>query len=549
MRQSGILLPITALPSPYGVGTLGRAAYHFVDFLSAAGQSLWQILPIGPTGFGDSPYQSFSAFAGNPYSIDLDILKDNGLLTEEEIGEDWGDSETQTDYGLLFNRRFAVLAKAAARLNKAAPGYLRFKDENRHWLDDYALFMAIKEAHGNAAFTEWPEALRRREAYALKTAEARFGPRAEFWRCLQYFFFRQWKALKTYANAQGVQIVGDIPIYVSPDSSDFWANPGLFQTGPGGLPSAVAGVPPDAFCKTGQLWGNPLYDWAAHKRSHYEWWLRRLSAANTLFNVTRIDHFRGFASYWAVPYGDKTAEKGRWRQGPGSDFIRAVHRALPEMKIIAEDLGFLTEEVEALLAYSGYPGMKVLQFAFSPSGDSQYLPHMLPRGTTVYTGTHDNDTTYAWAASAPAAQRAFARRYLGLGPKDDLGKGILRAALASVADTAIIPLQDWLGLPAAARFNTPSTLGGGNWRWRARAGQLSHTLATEIRALTKLYGRLSVAETAKEQRAEKLKRQAAQKAKAAKKTAAPQAAPLEAAPLAPVNSPSTPSTAEELRDE
>ncbi len=511
MRQSGILLPITALPSPYGVGTLGRAAFHFVDFLSAAGQSLWQVLPIGPTGFGDSPYQSFSAFAGNPYCIDLDILQNSGLLTAGEIGEGWG-RPGQVDYGLLFARRFGVLAKAVARQNKSAPGYLRFKDENRHWLDDYALFMAIKEAQGQRAFTEWPEALRRRESYALKTAEARYGPRAEFWRCLQYFFFRQWRALKSYANAQGVQLVGDIPIYVSPDSSDFWANPGLFQTGPGGLPSAVAGVPPDAFCKTGQLWGNPLYDWPAHKRSRYEWWLRRLAAASQLFDHTRIDHFRGFASYWAVPYGDKTAEKGRWRPGPGSDFIHAVHRALPGMKIIAEDLGFLTEEVSALLAYSGYPGMKVLQFAFVPGDDSQYLPHNLPRGTVVYTGTHDNTTTAAWAQTAPAAHRAFARRYLGLGPKDDLAKGLLRAAMASVADTAILPLQDWLDLGEEARFNTPSTLGGSNWRWRVPEKRLSPALAAEIRGLTRLYGRLSAAETAKEQRAAKLKKQAAQQA-------------------------------------
>lgn len=512
MRQAGILLPLTSLPSPHGVGSLGRAAYDFVDFLAAAGQSLWQILPVNPTGYGDSPYQSFSAFAGNPYYIDLDLLCGAGLLTQEEVAAaDTGAAPQAVDYTALFNTRFAVLAKAYARQNKADAAYRAFCQENAHWLDDYALYMAIKEANGQKGVACWPEPLRLRSPLALKAARAQYAPRVEFWRCCQYFFFSQWQALKSYANARGIGIVGDIPIYVSDDSSDFWANPELFLLDETGRPAVVAGVPPDAFSADGQLWGNPLYDWAARKRTRYAWWIRRLTQAAQLFDWTRIDHFRGFSSFWAVPAGDATARRGRWCKGPGIDFIRAIHRALPEMKIIAEDLGYLTKEVRQLLAFSGYPGMKVLQFAFDSREESDYLPHNYAPDTVVYTGTHDNTTTAAWAREAKREDVAFARRYLGLTPRQSLAEAMVRAALASVAATAIIPIQDWLGLGAEARFNHPATLGGSNWRWRLAPGQLTQELAAKIRLATRTYGRLSDTEKEKERYAatllEKLARQ------------------------------------------
>lgn len=508
MRKSGIILPVSSLPSPYGIGTLGKAAFTFIDFLSAAGQSLWQVLPHGPTGYGDSPYQSFSAMAGSPYSIDLDILAGNGLLTKEEIGTSWGNTLQQVDYGLLFQKRFKVLAKAAARQNKTAPAYLQFCKENAYWLDDYALFMAIKEAHNQAGLEEWPEALRKRNPVALKAAQAQWGPRVEFWRCLQFFFFEQWKAVKTYANAQGIQIVGDIPIYVSPDSSDLWANPELFKVDKEGRLESVAGVPPDGFSATGQLWGNPLYNWDVHKRTRYNWWIGRMRFMSQMYDVTRIDHFRGFASFYAIPAGAKTAQKGRWLKGPGKDFIKALKKALPDVEIIAEDLGFLTPEVYQLLEYSGYPGMKILQFAFDSREESDYLPHNYPRHTVVYTGTHDNTTTEDWGRSASKQDVAFARQYLGLTTRQSITDGMIRAALGSVADTAVIPMQDWLHLGKEARFNTPSTLGGNNWRWRLLPGQLDVSLAGHIREQSKLYGRLSQREKQKEELEKEMARKA-----------------------------------------
>lgn len=501
MRSAGILLPISSLPSPCGIGTLGKSAYAFVDFLAAAGQTLWQILPVGPTGYGDSPYQSFSAFAGNPYFIDLELLVNDGLLLPEEIEGPWGENPARVDYALLFERRFAVLAMAVARQNKAHPAYLQFCSSNNGWLADYALFMAAKEAHGQASFEQWPAPLRLRRPQALKTAMAKWGPRFEFWRCLQFFFFRQWKTLKQYANKQGIRLVGDIPIYVSPDSSDLWANPKLFQVEKDGSLSGVAGVPPDAFSEDGQLWGNPLYNWPYHRRTGYHWWLRRLAHTATLYDVIRIDHFRGFAEYYSIPAQNTTARQGRWLPGPGKDFIRAVHRGLPKADIIAEDLGFLTPDVRELLAYSGYPGMKVLQFAFDGGADNDYLPHNHPKHTVVYTGTHDNATTEGWQRSAPREDLRFARRYLGLGRSQNLTGAMVRAALASVADTAIIPLQDWLCLGEEARINTPATLGGRNWQWRLLPGQLTPALAKSIQQSAALYGRMPLGGSARANRA------------------------------------------------
>lgn len=498
MRKSGILLPISSLPSPHGIGTLGKAAYTFVDFLAAGGQSYWQMLPTGPTGFGDSPYQSFSAMAGNPYFIDLDLLASGGFLTKAEIGGGWGECPDSIDYGLLFEKRFLVLAKAAARQNKTAPEYLAFCQKNAFWLDDYALFMAIKEAHGNRSFHEWPDDLRQHKKAVLKSAEAQWGPRAEFWRCVQFFFFQQWAPLKAYANAQGIYLVGDIPIYISPDSSDLWAHPELFQLDEEERPTAVAGVPPDAFSADGQLWGNPLYNWKEHKKTKYAWWVQRMAFMALHFDWIRIDHFRGFAGYFSVPAGETTARNGEWRRGPGKDFIHALHKYLPDVKIIAEDLGFLTDEVHELLHYSGYPGMKILQFAFDSRDESDYLPHNYPRHTVVYTGTHDNTTTEDWQHSALQEDVAFARKYLGISTRTNITDSMIRTALSSVADTAVLPMQDWLRLGREARINTPSTLGNNNWCWRLLPGQISGKLAARIREQTRLYGRMSRHEKAKD---------------------------------------------------
>ncbi len=491
-RTSGILMPIHSLPSPHGIGALGRAAYDFVDFLAAAGQTWWQVLPVGHTGFGDSPYQCFSAMAGNPYFIDLDLLRSQGLLAADEIPADWGADPARVDYGLLYRERFGVLAKALRRFNKTDADYLDFCRRNDWWLEDYALFMTIKEAQGGAPLSAWPEALHQRDKTALRAEMAQRGPRYEFWKCTQYMFYTQWRTLKAYANARGVSIIGDIPIYVSPDSSDLWANPQLFQLGADGRPSLVAGVPPDFFSKDGQHWGNPVYDWDYHRRTGYDWWVRRLALSCELYDCTRIDHFRGFAGYYAIPATEETARNGEWLPGPGKAFIGRIRRALPDMKIIAEDLGVVTPDVTELLAYSGYPGMAVLQFAFTPGEDSAFLPHNLRPHTVVYTGTHDNDTTAAWAAKKRAPDVQFARKYLRV-PKDgDLAAALVAAAMSGVADTAVVPVQDWLSLGAEARTNTPATVGK-NWMWRVVPGQLTHTLAKQIYDETATYSRLSKA--------------------------------------------------------
>lgn len=498
MRSAGILLPISSLPSPYGVGTLGKEAYRFIDFLAAAGQSQWQILPIGPTGYGDSPYQSFSAFAGNPYFIDLDLLMQNKLLLASEIETSRQNTPHYIDYSFLFNTRLALLEKACNRQDKNDADYLNFCEKQKSWLPDYALFMAIKEAYNQASFEQWPEHFRNRTAAGMRLAATKWSSRISFWQCVQYFFFKQWTPLKRYANSRGVEIIGDIPIYVSADSCDLWANPKLFVLNQKNRPSVVAGVPPDAFSSTGQLWGNPLYHWKHHQRTRYAWWLSRIRHASTLFDVTRIDHFRGFESYYAVPAGSTTAIEGTWYPGPGKHFIKAIHRVLPTVKIIAEDLGFLTPEVHELLRFSGYPGMKVLQFAFDSEGESDYLPHNFHTNhTAVYTGTHDNTTTEDWTQSASPADVAFARNYLNLTSRQNLCDGMIYAAFSSVADMAIIPFQDWLRLGADSRINHPSTLGGINWQWRMNKQQLTPKLAKRIREKTILYGRLSSVETAK----------------------------------------------------
>ena len=489
MRTSGILMPVSSLPSPYGIGSLGAEAYRFVDFLAAAGQRYWQILPIGPTGYGDSPYQSFSAFAANPYFIDLDALEQRGLLTHDEIARfDFGpDAPEGIDYGALFRTRFAVLELAVRRFDAGEDAFRDFCAANAFWLDDYALFMALKAENGMRAFSLWPKDVRARRPAALAAARARLAGQVRFWQVVQYLFYEQWAALKAYANAKGVEFIGDIPIYVSPDSSDLWADPSLFQVDADGALTEVAG-PPDAFAADGQLWGNPLYNWDVHLKTGCAWWIRRLRHASAVYDVVRIDHFRGFESYYAIPARDKTAVNGVWRKGPGTAFIDVIRRKLPDVRIIAEDLGYLTDDVKALLRASGFPGMKVLQFAFDSREESDYLPHNYTQNSVVYTGTHDNTTTADWELSAPAGDVAFARRYLDVDGGADFTRRFIRAALASVSDTAVIPMPDWLGLGAEARINTPSTLGG-NWLWRMGPAALTDALAADILALTKLYGR------------------------------------------------------------
>ena len=491
MRSAGVLLPVSALPSPYGIGTLGREARAFVDFLAAAGQSCWQLLPIGPTGFGDSPYQSFSTFAGNPYYIDLDDLAAEGLLSPEEYRDiPWGDDPSAVDYALLYQNRFPVLRAACDRLPDRHPELVRFCAAQGDWLEDYALFMSLKGHFGGRPWQEWPEALRLRTPAGLRRVRRELAPDITFWRKVQYLFFRQWSALKSYANGRGIRLFGDLPIYVAADSADLWAHPEQFQLDQAGRPTEVAGCPPDGFTADGQLWGNPLFRWDRMREEGYAWWLRRIAFQFTIFDTLRIDHFRGFESYYAIPYGEPTARNGRWRPGPGLDFFRAVERALGPRDIVAEDLGFLTPAVRRLLRDTGYPGMKVLQFAFGDrERGSDYLPHCYPAHCVAYTGTHDNDTVQGWMASAPRREVAFAREYLRLSRREGYHWGMMRSIWASPAGLAVVQLQDLLGLDSRARMNTPSTLGG-NWQWRALPNSYGPKLARRLHREMKVYQRL-----------------------------------------------------------
>lgn len=492
MRASGVLMHLSSLPSPYGIGTMGRAAREFVDFLAAAGQRYWQILPICPTSYGDSPYQSFSTFAGNPYLIDLDLLAADGLLRREEYADiDWESTPDRVNYGALYRKRWEVLRKACGRLLQAPPAaYADFCAENAFWLPDYALFMALKDEHGGCAWTQWEPALRRRDPAALDAARTRCAGAIGFWQAVQYLFFAQWRALKHYANQKGVFIIGDLPIYVAADSVDVWSAPEAFQLGEDLLPTEVAGCPPDGFSATGQLWGNPLYNWDAMAQNGYAWWVRRIRVLCSTYDVLRIDHFRGFAGYYAIPYGSTDACNGRWRTGPGIALFRAVENALGKRDIIAEDLGFLTDDVRELLRESGYPGMKVLEFAFDSRDGGDYLPHTYTRHCVVYTGTHDNEPVNGWFDTAPAADTRKAVDYLKLTREEGYHWGMMRAAWASVADLAIVQAQDLLGLGHEARMNVPSTLGT-NWCWRALPGAFDDALARKVRHHMELYGRLN----------------------------------------------------------
>lgn len=492
MRRNGMLLPIASLPSPYGIGGFSKEAYEFIDLLEETGQKLWQILPLGPTSYGDSPYQSFSTFAGNPYFIDLDTLAEKGWLTKEACeASDYGDNESYIDYGRIYNSRFVLLKQAFLNSDILSDEkFTEFCKANQHWLPDYALYMALKNQNDGKSWIEWEEEIRLRKPEAVECYKRELEEECNFYEFLQYEFHEQWTKVKEYAHEKGIQIVGDVPIYVAFDSADTWANPELFQLDEKNLPLGVAGCPPDAFSATGQLWGNPLYNWAYHKKTGYDWWLKRIAYCFDLYDIVRIDHFRGFDEYYSIPYGDETAVNGHWEKGPGMDLFNTVKEKLGELDIIAEDLGFLTESVFQLLKDSGYPGMKVLQFAFDPSEDSDYLTYKYQRNCVVYTGTHDNDTTAGWFEKLSDGDKEVALRYMNsfYTPKEEQHWDLIALAMRSTADICIIPVQDFLGLGSEARINMPSTLGD-NWKWRMTKGAFSEELKEKIRRMTKLYGR------------------------------------------------------------
>ena len=492
MRTSGVLMPISSLPSEYGIGTMGKEAKRFVDFLAKGGQRYWQILPICPTSYGDSPYQSFSSFAGNPYFIDLELLCEEGLLRKEECDAiTWCEREDSVDYPTLYENRYGLLKKAYQRFCGNIPeDFLDFCEQQALWLEDYALFMALKDANGGASWLTWDDDLKMRDAKAIEKAKIAYTEDIRFYRMLQYLFFKQWKELKDYANAHNIFIIGDVPIYVALDSADVWSNPKQFYLDKKLEPVAVAGCPPDAFSEDGQLWGNPLFRWDVMKKDGYTWWVNRIRGMARLYDIVRIDHFRGFDSYYAIPYGNDTAREGKWMKGPGMDLFRTLEKKLGKVDIIVEDLGFLTPSVHKLLKDTGFPGMKVIQFAFDSREGSDYLPHNYPKHCVVYTGTHDNDTSVGWMETAPGASVKFAKDYLNLTKKEGYNWGMMRAAWSSVADMAIVPMQDLLGLGSEARMNTPSTLGD-NWKWRATPEQINDKLAKKLWKYMQMYGRVN----------------------------------------------------------
>ena len=497
-RKCGVLLPIFSLSSEYGIGTFSKEAYDFVDFLEEAGQSYWQLLPLGPTSYGDSPYQSFSTFAGNPYFIDIKTLIDEGLLTKKDADKyNFGGSEEYIDYEKIYDSRFKLLKTAYDNFIKKSKTFAdrakKFetfkKSRDNFWLADYALFMALKNDNGGRSWNTWEEGVRLRKPAAIKAAKEKYKEEIDFYCFLQFLFSEQWGKLKAYANKKGIDIIGDIPIYVAFDSSDTWANPELFHLDENNEPIDVAGCPPDAFSATGQLWGNPLYKWDYHEKTGYKWWLKRIAHCYKIYDVVRIDHFRGFDEYYAIPYGHPTAEKGKWKKGPGYKLFDAMKKELGEKRVIAEDLGFLTESVIKLVKKTGYPGMKILQFAFDSREESDYLPHNYTKNCIVYTGTHDNDTTRNWFDTLPRADKKFCKEYLGIKKSSDAVWAVIRSAFASVSDTVIIPMQDYLELPGYARINTPSTLGG-NWVWRLKKDALTPEITGKMKDFARIYRRL-----------------------------------------------------------
>lgn len=490
-RSSGILMHISSLPGKYGIGTFGMEAVAFIDFLKKSGQKYWQILPLGQTSYGDSPYQCFSAFAGNPYFIDFELLEKDGLLTKEDYSTlDYGLDENCVDYAKLFINKNKVLrivyenskGKYDEEINK-------FINENKFWLEDYALYMAVKNHFNLVSWQNWDDDIRLRKEEAIDSYKLLLKDEIDYWIFIQYIFFKQWHSLKKYANDNGIEIIGDIPIYVAEDSADIWSNPEYFNVDENMVPITVAGCPPDTFSATGQLWGNPIYNWDNLDKDGYSWWIDRVRESFKLYDVVRIDHFRGFEAYWEIPYGNKTAEFGQWTKGPGIKLFNAIKDKLGDVNIIAEDLGMMTDEVIELRDTTGFPGMKILQFGFG-EGDSRDLPHNYPVNCVAYTGTHDNDTVCGWYnVTGSKKEIEKAKRYLNLTYEEGISRGLIRGAWGSPAYLAITTMQDFLGLGNDARMNMPSTLGG-NWVWRASSEAFDDKLAKEIYDLTKLYGRI-----------------------------------------------------------
>ena len=489
-RANGVLMHISSLPGKTGIGTFGAEAYAFVDFLQNSAQTYWQILPIGPTSFGDSPYQSFSTFAGNPYFIDPELLEKDGLISRADWENvNWGDSPLSVDYGLLFRERHNLFKKVQVNFEKNIPqDFYGFCSENASWLDDYSFFMALKDAHDGVPFSEWEDGIRKRDPEAMKIWKEKCSERISYYKILQYLFFKQWHALKKYANDRGIKIIGDIPIYVAADSADVWSSPEQFSLDSEYKPIEVAGCPPDGFSASGQLWGNPVYNWEYMKKDSYSWWKRRLEISLKIYDVLRIDHFRGFDSFYCIPFGATDARNGVWRQGPGTDLFDEIKKTFGELPIIAEDLGFLTDSVRKMLHDVGFPGMKILQFAFdSRESNSEYIPHCYERNNVVYTGTHDNETIRGWVKTIPNEDYSYAKSYIRT-DDESFAWDMMREAMASVSNTCILTMQDLIGLGPETRMNEPSTVGK-NWKWRAGEGQISEQVADFLRKNTVLYGR------------------------------------------------------------
>ena len=490
-RSSGILMHISSLPTGFGIGSVGREAYKFVDFLVKSGQKYWQILPLGHTSYGDSPYQCFSAFAGNPYFIDFELLEKEGLLNKDDyINRDYGKNEEKVEYSQIFTERVKVLKIAYKNFkNMKMKGYEEFKKENSFWLNQYSLYMSVKEEFGLVCWQKWDKDIRNREESAIIKYSSTLADKIKYYNFVQFIFFKQWMDLKKYANGKGIKIIGDLPIYVAEDSADMWSNPELFKVNEDNIPTSVSGCPPDAFAKTGQLWGNPIYNWDEIDRTGYKWWILRIRESFKLYDVVRIDHFRGFESYWEIPYGDETAENGKWVKGPGNKLFNAIKNELGEVDIIAEDLGFMTDEVINFRKETGFPGMKVLQFGFGGE-DSVDLPHNYFENSVAYTGTHDNETVKGWMETNKLSKEfEKAKKYLALNEDEGYTYGFIRGVWSSVSCLALATMQDFLDLDNEARMNIPSTIGG-NWQWRMKENQLTDELSTKIYNMTKLYGRV-----------------------------------------------------------
>lgn len=499
-RGAGVLMHIASLPGKFGIGSFGNEAYEFADFIKKAGLKYWQILPLGHTGYGDSPYQCFSAFAGNPYFIDFEQLKDDGLLEEKDyVNKNFGSKRDSIDYGRLFEIKYEILRKAYENYkkdqSKLEKEFNKFKNEKAFWLEEYALYMSVKYTFDLKGWNKWDDDIKRREPKAMAKYKEELKDDIEYWSFIQFLFYKQWYKLKDYVNSLGIKFIGDIPIYVAEDSVDTWSAPKNYKIDKETMkPIVVAGCPPDAFSETGQLWGNLIYDWDYMKETNYKWWVLRIKESLELYDVLRIDHFRGFESFWEIPYGDKTAINGKWVKGPGIDLFNTIKKELGEVDIIAEDLGFLTDDVKEFLKEAGFPGMRILQFGFDGDPDNIYLPHNYIKNSIAYTGTHDNDTFVGWyEKTGNKRETKRAKQYLGLNSKEGCNWGFIRGILASNSDIAIVPFQDFLALGAEARTNIPSTLGG-NWVWKAKKEEINNNLATKIYKYVKMFGRCDINE-------------------------------------------------------